>query len=84
MYRCSNARDVVVAMITLGAHGVYQEPLGRMVLSLFGSPPPDSKRYLCRHIDGDPANNRIENLEWVKFQFNPYGCGDKDNTTKEC
>ena len=34
----------------------------RLVLSTFGSPQPEGQE--CRHKDGDPRNNRIENLEW--------------------
>ncbi len=34
----------------------------RMVLTHFGRPPQDGE--VCRHINGDPNDNRIENLTW--------------------
>jgi hypothetical protein len=34
----------------------------RMVLEAFVGPCPPG--MMCRHLDGDPTNNRVENLEW--------------------
>lgn len=34
-------------------------------------PNPDPKKYkIINHIDGNPSNNRIENLEWCDYQHN--------------
>lgn len=33
------------------------------VLLVFRGPPPESG-MLCRHLDGDPANNHLSNLAW--------------------
>lgn len=35
----------------------------RLVCLMFNGPPPDA-RSLCRHRDGDPANNTPRNLMW--------------------
>jgi hypothetical protein len=34
----------------------------RLVLFAFVGPPPEG--HICRHLDGDPANNRLSNLCW--------------------
>lgn len=34
----------------------------RLVLEAFVGPRPDGME--CRHLDGDPANNRLANLAW--------------------
>lgn len=34
----------------------------RIVIEAFKGPCPQG--YVCRHLDGNPSNNRIENLEW--------------------
>jgi hypothetical protein len=40
----------------------------RLVLEAFvGDCPPGME---CRHIDGDPSNNRVENLEWSNHSVN--------------
>lgn len=36
--------------------------LHRAVLEAFVGPCPDG--YECRHLDGNPTNNRVENLVW--------------------
>ena len=36
----------------------------RLVVSAFHGPPPE-RRMVVNHIDGDPRNNRADNLEWV-------------------
>jgi len=41
-------------------------PIGRLVLGVFG-PGPRSRRFAAHHIDGDPRNNRLENLRWIPF-----------------
>lgn len=35
----------------------------RLVLEVFVGPPP-FRGAQCRHLDGNPANNRVENLKW--------------------
>jgi hypothetical protein len=35
----------------------------RLVLLAFVGPPPEG-RPVCRHLDGDPSNNRLSNLVW--------------------
>ena len=37
----------------------------RLVAQAFLPPPPSEKHTQVTHIDGDPANNRADNLEWV-------------------
>ena len=36
----------------------------RLVAQAFFPPPPSEKHTDVNHIDGDPANNRADNLEW--------------------
>lgn len=38
------------------------------VLLAFGQPRPTGK--ICRHLDGDPANNNLSNLTWGTFAEN--------------
>lgn len=35
----------------------------RLVLEAFVGPPP-TPEHQCRHLDGNPRNNRVENLAW--------------------
>ena len=37
----------------------------RLVAQAFLPPPPSEKHTIVNHIDGDRANNRADNLEWV-------------------
>ncbi len=39
-----------------------------LVLRVFVGPCPDGME--CRHLDGNPTNNRLENLEWATYQIN--------------
>ena len=48
------------ASINGKSHSVH-----RLVAKGFLPPPPSDKHTQVDHIDGDPANNRAENLEWV-------------------
>lgn len=40
-----------------------QEQFHRLLLSAFISPPP-SKTHQARHLDGNPSNNKLDNLAW--------------------
>jgi hypothetical protein len=39
--------------------------LGRVVLYSFGTLPPSIRHSSFTHIDGNPSNNRVENLRWA-------------------
>lgn len=41
----------------------YNELVHRLVLQTFVSPAPEKME--CSHWDGDPTNNRVENLRWA-------------------
>jgi hypothetical protein len=42
----------------------------RAVLLAFAGDPPDDKRICACHKDGNPANNRLENLYWGSYEDN--------------
>lgn len=44
-----------------------------LVLLAFRGPPPDPAME-CRHLDGDPANNRLKNIVWA---FHVDNCRDQ-------
>jgi len=46
-----------------------------LVLLAFVGPCPEG--YECRHLDGDPANNHVDNLRWV-----PIGAPESDPGTE--
>jgi hypothetical protein len=46
----------------------YQRLVHRLVLAAFVGPCPEG--LVCCHGDGDPANNRVENLRWDTPQAN--------------
>jgi hypothetical protein len=46
-------------LIQLGARKYY---VHRLVLEAFVGPCPDGME--CRHLDGNPSNNRLDNLAW--------------------
>lgn len=50
----------LVGLNATGRHKTYQ--VHRLVLSAFVGPA--NTEVQCRHLDGDPANNRLENLSW--------------------
>lgn len=45
------------------------EPVHRLVCEAFHGPAPESAE-LVRHLDGDPLNNRADNLAWGTFHDN--------------
>lgn len=48
-----------------GAHRVH-----RLVATAFLEPDPD--RHFVNHIDGNPSNNHVANLEWVTIRENTH------------
>jgi hypothetical protein len=42
----------------------------RLVLEAFAGPPPPGQ--ICCHNDGDPENNRLENLRWDTYLANEH------------
>jgi NUMOD4 motif. len=55
----------------IGRDTKVKVPVHQLVLSTFKSQK-KSKGLVCRHLNGNPLDNRIENLEWgtVKDNFN--------------
>lgn len=72
---CKNARQKSFTVHTL-------------ILLTFVGPKPDGME--CCHNDGDPANNRLENLRWDtaaanqadKIRHGTMACGERINTAK--
>ena len=67
----------VVSYGSLKATGYYRvQILGidfyvhRLVAFAFRGPPPNARAWQVHHVDGDPSNNRLENLEYVTHQQN--------------
>lgn len=54
------------------ARGRFDCFIHRLVLEAFVGPCP--KGMECRHLDGDPANNRLENLAWGTAKENSADC----------
>lgn len=50
------------------AHKRYSRKVHHLVLEAFHGPRPDGTE--CRHLDGNPRNNRAENLSWGTHQEN--------------
>ena len=57
---CEHPSGYMIARISSKAHRVH-----RLVAKAFLPPPPSEKHTQVNHIDGNPANNRADNLEWV-------------------
>ena len=52
---------------------LYKKQIHRLVLSTF-QPIPEMQNYQVNHKDENPANNRLENLEWCTAKYNSnYG-----------
>jgi len=52
----------------------------RLILHAFTGPPPEES-YHCRHLNGDSADNRLENLEWGSVSEN-YNDSRRHGTAK--
>lgn len=46
----------------------FRRYVHHLVLETFGGPRPQG--LVCRHLDGNPANNVLENLEWGTYAEN--------------
>lgn len=70
--------------ITLSNVRAFTFPLHRLVAQAF-IPNPDNLPCV-NHIDEDPTNNNVENLEWCSYQYNnTYGdCIVKRSKLVEC
>jgi len=55
-------------VVNLGRGNKNARLVHRLVLEAFVGPCPEGME--CRHIDGNPANNRLENLTWGTRQDN--------------
>jgi len=56
-------------VVTLYKDGRRMFYIHRLVLDAFRGPPP-APGMVCRHLDGDPLNNRISNLVWGTYKEN--------------
>jgi hypothetical protein len=65
-YRMFRVRNKGAILATLYVH--------RVVLEAFVGPCPEGME--CRHLDGDPENNRLGNLAWGTHRKN---CEDREN-----
>ena len=54
----------------------------RLVAKAFLPPPPSEKHTQVMHIDGDPANNRADNLGWVTRSENRLHASDTNAKRK--
>ena len=54
----------------------------RLVKLSFHGPPPNKLAWQVHHVDGDPSNNRLENLEYVTHQQNMMH--SFDNPSRRC
>lgn len=59
----------IIVRITTPDGDSKNEYLHRLILKTF-KPLPDYRGMEVHHIDGDPSNNKVENLEWVTHQEN--------------
>jgi hypothetical protein len=64
-----------------------QSYMHRVVLEAFGVLPPSSEHTYVNHKDGNPSNNRLENLEWctqsqnIAIPSRPTRTGDPTRTS---
>ena len=54
----------------------------RLVAFAFRGPPPNADAWQVHHLDGNPSNNRLENLEYVTYQENIKH--SFDNPSRRC
>ncbi len=60
---------------------VYYRRVHLLVMEAFGPPKPGPE-YMCRHLDGNTKNNRIDNLCWGTHKENINDRLDNPNDTK--
>ena len=69
--RCCNTRGIISnGSLTASGYSIVaisntKVLVHRLVAFAFLGPPPDKTAWEVHHRDGDPANNRVENLEYV-------------------
>lgn len=58
------------AMVNIHVNGKQKTmPVHRLVLEAFVGP---GGNFVCRHLDGNPANNNVKNLAWGTRSENSY------------
>jgi hypothetical protein len=67
MSKIRNPRPMVVLYKEGEPHG---RAVARLVLFAFKGPPPREKANQCNHLDGNRANNCIDNVEWSSGEEN--------------
>ena len=77
--------------VGLSLNGIrYTKYIHRLVLEAFVGPCPEGME--CRHLDGDPSNNRVDNLKWGTSTENAadmvrhgtVSVGEKNGRSKLC
>lgn len=63
------SRDRHLRVVLYGAHGRRRALVHRLVLEAFVGPAP-ADRPIGRHINGDPQDNRLANIEWSTHSQN--------------
>ena len=61
---CSNPGGYSIVVL----YGKITRKVHHLVLESFVGPRPEG--MICRHLDGDPSNNKVENLAWGTYKEN--------------